>query len=64
MFFENVIFMNQNKVIPNGLCRVKISPTESFLREGRNPTLVVQSAGHVLHVFTNGQLSGMKDKNE
>ncbi|CAA2988278.1 Beta-galactosidase 3 [Olea europaea subsp. europaea] len=38
--------------------RVKISPTESFLREGRNPTLVVQSAGHVLHVFTNGQLSG------
>lgn len=37
---------------------VEISPTESFLREGRNPTLVVQSAGHVLHVFTNGQLSG------
>ncbi|KAL2460097.1 Beta-galactosidase 3 [Abeliophyllum distichum] len=37
---------------------IEISPTESFLHEGRNPTLVVQSAGHVLHVFTNGRLSG------
>ncbi|RWR79133.1 beta-galactosidase 3-like protein [Cinnamomum micranthum f. kanehirae] len=37
---------------------VDISPSESSLRGGRPPVLTVQSAGHALHVFINGQLSG------
>ncbi|KAI4374956.1 hypothetical protein MLD38_012888 [Melastoma candidum] len=37
---------------------VDIDSSESFLRGGRKPTLFVQSAGHVLHVFLNGQISG------
>ncbi|KAI3448012.1 hypothetical protein Pfo_004677 [Paulownia fortunei] len=37
---------------------IEISPTESFLHGGRSPILTVDSAGHVLHVFINGQLSG------
>ncbi|PIN14033.1 Beta-galactosidase [Handroanthus impetiginosus] len=37
---------------------VEISPTESFLHGGRHPILSVNSAGHVLHVFINGQFSG------
>ncbi|KAL0378303.1 UNVERIFIED_CONTAM: Beta-galactosidase 3 [Sesamum radiatum] len=36
---------------------VDISPSESFLR-GDLPTLIVQSSGHALHVFVNGELSG------
>ncbi|EPS69033.1 beta-galactosidase, partial [Genlisea aurea] len=36
----------------------EISPRESFLQGGQMPTLSVQSDGHVLHVFINGQLSG------
>nr|GMD84406.1 beta-galactosidase 3-like [Ipomoea batatas] len=37
---------------------VEISPSESFLHGGRHPILTVQSAGHALHVFINGQFSG------
>ncbi|KAK4383239.1 Beta-galactosidase 3 [Sesamum angolense] len=37
---------------------VDISPSESFLRGGELPTLIVQSSGHTLHVFVNGELSG------
>ncbi|KAA8536069.1 hypothetical protein F0562_028547 [Nyssa sinensis] len=37
---------------------VEISPSESFLHGGQHPTLVVQSAGHALHVFINRDLSG------
>lgn len=37
---------------------VEISPSESFLHGGRHPILTVQSAGHALHVFINGQYSG------
>ncbi|XP_011083163.1 beta-galactosidase 3 [Sesamum indicum] len=37
---------------------VDISPSESFLRGGELPTLIVQSSGHALHVFVNGELSG------
>ncbi|GMI82557.1 beta-galactosidase 5 [Hibiscus trionum] len=37
---------------------VDVSPSESFLRGGRKPTLNVDSAGHALHVFINGQFSG------
>ncbi|KAJ6707918.1 BETA-GALACTOSIDASE [Salix viminalis] len=37
---------------------VHISSSESFLRGGRPPILTVQSAGHALHVFINGELSG------
>ncbi|XP_058110566.1 beta-galactosidase 5 [Magnolia sinica] len=37
---------------------VEISSSEAFLRGGERPTLIVQSAGHALHVFINGQLSG------
>ncbi|XP_057749811.1 beta-galactosidase-like [Arachis stenosperma] len=37
---------------------VNISPNEGFLRNGQSPVLTAMSAGHVLHVFINGQLSG------
>ncbi|XWS62745.1 hypothetical protein CRYUN_Cryun06bG0037200 [Craigia yunnanensis] len=37
---------------------VQISSAESFLHRGKLPTLSVQSAGHGMHVFINGQLSG------
>ncbi|KAF8406482.1 hypothetical protein HHK36_008570 [Tetracentron sinense] len=37
---------------------VEISPSESFLHGGQDPTLKVQSTGHAVHVFVNGQLSG------
>ncbi|KAG6776519.1 hypothetical protein POTOM_020032 [Populus tomentosa] len=37
---------------------VNINPSESFLRGGQWPTLTVESAGHALHVFINGQFSG------
>ncbi|CAH9143394.1 unnamed protein product [Cuscuta epithymum] len=37
---------------------VKIASDEEFLKDGKYPTLTVGSAGHVLHVFVNGQSSG------
>ncbi|GKU90013.1 hypothetical protein SLEP1_g4066 [Rubroshorea leprosula] len=37
---------------------VDISPSESFLRGGQKPTLTVDSAGHAVHIFINGLLSG------
>ncbi|XP_038699384.1 beta-galactosidase-like isoform X2 [Tripterygium wilfordii] len=37
---------------------VKIDPDEGFLKNGQNPLLTIFSAGHALHVFVNGQLSG------
>lgn len=37
---------------------VDIGSSESFFRGGELPTLIVQSTGHALHVFINGQLSG------
>ncbi|GLT39194.1 hypothetical protein SLA2020_134000 [Shorea laevis] len=37
---------------------VDIGSTESFLHGGELPTLNIQSTGHALHVFINGQLSG------
>ncbi|XP_027363204.1 beta-galactosidase-like [Abrus precatorius] len=37
---------------------VNINPDEGFLKNGESPVLTVMSAGHVLHVFINGQLSG------
>ncbi|KAH6781302.1 beta galactosidase 1 [Perilla frutescens var. frutescens] len=37
---------------------VKIDSGEAFLRGGKWPVLAVESAGHALHVFINGQLSG------
>ncbi|XAR73820.1 Beta-galactosidase [Bertholletia excelsa] len=37
---------------------VDIDSSESFLHGGKLPTLIVQSTGHALHVFINGQLSG------
>ncbi|XP_071707113.1 beta-galactosidase 3-like [Rutidosis leptorrhynchoides] len=38
--------------------RVNVGSSESFLRSGGHLQLVVQSTGHALHVFINGQLSG------
>lgn len=35
-----------------------INSNEGFLRNGKDPVLTVLSAGHALHVFINGQLSG------
>ncbi|CAI8606240.1 unnamed protein product [Vicia faba] len=40
------------------LTDVNISPNESFIKNGPSPVLIANSAGHVLHVFVNGQLSG------
>ncbi|KAK7367342.1 hypothetical protein VNO80_09353 [Phaseolus coccineus] len=37
---------------------VDIGSSESFLRGGKLPSLIVQSTGHAVHVFINGQLSG------
>ncbi|KAF1861390.1 hypothetical protein Lal_00025688 [Lupinus albus] len=37
---------------------VDVGSSESFLRGGELPTLIVQSTGHAVHVFINGQLSG------
>ncbi|KAI3711986.1 hypothetical protein L1987_70535 [Smallanthus sonchifolius] len=37
---------------------VRVGSNEGFLRSGKSPTLLVSSAGHALHVFINGQLSG------
>lgn len=40
------------------LTNVNIQPGEGFLKNGQYPTLTIMSAGHALHVFINGQLSG------
>ncbi|GAB2269227.1 Beta-galactosidase 1 [Dionaea muscipula] len=37
---------------------VNIDPDEGFLKSGQYPVLTVMSAGHALHVYINGQLSG------
>ncbi|XWS17402.1 hypothetical protein CRYUN_Cryun33cG0064200 [Craigia yunnanensis] len=37
---------------------VNIDPNEGFLKSGQDPLLTIWSAGHALHVFINGQLSG------
>ncbi|PON99542.1 Glycoside hydrolase [Trema orientale] len=37
---------------------VDIGASESFLHGGELPTLIVQSTGHAVHVFINGQLTG------
>ncbi|KAE9612964.1 putative beta-galactosidase [Lupinus albus] len=37
---------------------VDVGSSESFLHGGELPTLIVQSTGHAVHVFINGQLSG------
>ncbi|KAF5935208.1 hypothetical protein HYC85_026337 [Camellia sinensis] len=40
------------------LTNVNIQPGEAFLKNGQSPTLTIMSAGHTLHIFINGQLSG------
>ncbi|XP_057430749.1 beta-galactosidase-like [Lotus japonicus] len=37
---------------------VNIDSNEGFIKNGQSPVLTAWSAGHVLHVFVNGQLSG------
>lgn len=37
---------------------VVLDPNEGFMTNGKDPVLTVFSAGHALHVFVNGQLSG------
>uniref|UniRef100_A0A0D3EQH4 Beta-galactosidase n=1 Tax=Oryza barthii TaxID=65489 RepID=A0A0D3EQH4_9ORYZ len=37
---------------------VDVAQDEQFLSNGENPKLTVMSAGHALHIFINGQLSG------
>ncbi|XBI69724.1 hypothetical protein VPH35_064368 [Triticum aestivum] len=37
---------------------VDVSPSEKFLQGGKPLSLSVQSAGHALHIFINGQLQG------
>lgn len=38
---------------------VEIGSSESFLHGEELPTLIVHSKGHALHVYINGQLSGV-----
>ncbi|KAL8035894.1 hypothetical protein ABFX02_12G124700 [Erythranthe guttata] len=40
------------------LTQVEIASDEGFLKSGEWPLLTAMSAGHVLHVFINGRLSG------
>ena len=40
------------------LSSVNIDANEGFIKRGQSPVLTVMSAGHALHVFINGQLSG------
>lgn len=40
------------------ITEVDVGSSESFLHGGELPTLIVQSTGHALHVFINGQVSG------
>ncbi|KAK9947015.1 hypothetical protein M0R45_012452 [Rubus argutus] len=40
------------------MTNVEINSGESFLHGGKWPTLTLQSAGHAVHVFINGQFSG------
>ncbi|PRQ42599.1 putative beta-galactosidase [Rosa chinensis] len=40
------------------MTNITIGPNEQFLRTGQYPILTVDSAGHALLVFINGQLSG------
>ncbi|XP_059431851.1 beta-galactosidase-like isoform X2 [Corylus avellana] len=40
------------------LTDINIDPSEGFLKNGQSPLLTIYSAGHALHVFINGQLSG------
>ncbi|KAG9134791.1 hypothetical protein Leryth_001122 [Lithospermum erythrorhizon] len=40
------------------MTEINIAPGEGFLKNGQSPLLTVMSAGHTLHVFINGQLSG------
>ncbi|KAL3625364.1 hypothetical protein CASFOL_030818 [Castilleja foliolosa] len=40
------------------LTEVNVASDEGFLKTGKWPQLTVMSAGHALHVFINGQLSG------
>jgi len=45
-------------LVPFLVASVVINSNEGFFRNGKNPVLTVLSAGHALHVFINGQLSG------
>ncbi|XP_031252419.1 beta-galactosidase-like [Pistacia vera] len=40
------------------MTNVNIGSNEGFLKNGQDPLLNIWSAGHALHVFINGQLSG------
>ncbi|KAL6345256.1 hypothetical protein AAG906_015739 [Vitis piasezkii] len=40
------------------ITRIDIGSSESFLRGGELPTLILQTTGHAVHVFINGQLTG------
>lgn len=57
--FHNCWNCNSNKPPIHFRSSIDISPSESFLRGGKKPTLNVDSAGHALHVFINGQFLGI-----
>lgn len=40
------------------MTNINIDSNEGFLKNGQDPLLTIWSAGHALHVFINGQLSG------
>ncbi|CAI0468985.1 unnamed protein product [Linum tenue] len=37
---------------------ITVSEDEKFLKQGRSPVLMIDSKGHAVHVFVNGQLQG------
>jgi len=52
-----IFFLNVTKLFT--FYSVDVDSSESFLNGGGRPKLLVQSSGHALHVFVNGEYSGM-----
>ncbi|CAL1398132.1 unnamed protein product [Linum trigynum] len=42
---------------------ITVSEDEKFLKQGRSPVLMIDSKGHAVHVFVNGQLQGSASGN-
>ena len=53
-----LVYIPKIYAYPLSFLSVKIGYNEGFLKSGRYPVLTVLSAGHALHVFINGRLSG------
>jgi hypothetical protein len=52
------MILSDSVVLIASFFSVDIAKDEQFLTSEKNPKLTVMSAGHALHVFINGQLTG------